>query len=228
MSLESSKIKSMSRNYGLIDPMIKKLCQYVDFDTIKTIYDIGSRDALQSVELSVAFPNTSIYAFEPNPDGLVECFKNAAGNSQIKIIPMAVSNIDGEISFFAQDQSKSRDVNIGVSSMLKLMDQTPCGWHWVQKEIRLQSITLNTFVKRGNPPPDLIWIDVQGAELLAFQGASEILSNVQAIFTEAGKRAYYHGHGMFNEINDYLNKFGFKNIMEVPGHEWESDFLYIK
>jgi len=228
MILESSKTRATTKYHGLIDPMIKKLCQYVDFDTIKTIYDIGSRDALQSVELAAVFPDTSIYAFEPNPEALTTCYQSVGGNSQIKIIPMAVSDKDGEISFFAQDQEKSHDVNIGVSSIFKLMDQTPRGWHWIQKEIKVQSITLNTFVKMGNPPPDLIWIDVQGAELLAFKGASNVLPNVKAIFTEAGKKAYYHGHGMFNEIDAYLSRFGFRSVLEVPGHEWESDFLYIK
>ncbi len=228
MSLTSSKEWAESKNHGLIDTMVKKLCHHIDFDTIKTIYDIGSRDALQSIELSNAFPSANIYAFEPNPEALVTCYNNTKDIKNIKMCPVAVSNIDGEISFFAQDLEKSHDVNIGVSSMLKLMDQTPYGWHWIQKEIKVKSTTLNTFVADGNPAPDLMWVDVQGAELLVFKGASHILPNVKAIFTEAGNQAYYHGHTMINEIDQYLSSFRFHSVLKVFGHQWESDFLYIK
>ena len=227
MSLESSKLIATSKNYGLIDPMIKTLWEFVDFNSINTIYDIGSRDALQSNELSNAFPLSKIFAFEANPESLPVCYENARGNSNIKICPMAVSDMDGEIDFFAADMAASGDPNIGISSILKLMNETPRGWRWTQKKISVPSITLNNFVKQGNPSPDLVWIDIQGAELLAFKGAYEILPNVKAIFTEAGKRAYYHGHGLVNEIDLYLKSFGFKSVLEVPGHEYESDFLYI-
>ena len=112
--------------------------------------------------------------------------------------------------------------------MLKLMDQTPYGWHWIQKEIKVNSMTLNTFIADGNPSPDLMWIDVQGAELLVFKRASNIFPNVKAIFTEAGNQAYYHGHTMINEIDQYLSSFKFHSVLKVFGHQWESDFLYIK
>ena len=228
MSLQKSKEQANKHHYGLIDPMVKCLCNYIDFDTIKTIYDIGSRDCLQSLELLTAFPTSLIYAFEPNPESLSTCISNIGTNKQITLVPVAVSDVNGEISFFAQDTEKSYDVNIGVSSIYKLMDKTPNNWQWVQKEIKVCSLTLNNYISNKNPSPDLIWIDVQGAELAGFKGASDILPNVKAIFTEAGKIAYYHGHGMFNEIDTYLTSFGFKNVLEVPGHSWESDFLYVK
>jgi len=216
------------KNYGLIDPLIKTISGIIDFREIKTIYDIGARDALQSIEFSDAFPSASIFAFEANPESIPTCLKNINGFKNIKLFELAISNISGQIPFFAADMVNSRDKNIGISSMFRLHDNTPYNWHWVQKKIQVQSDTIDNLINGGLPSPDLIWIDIQGAEFLAFQGAKTALENVKVIFTEAGKIPYYHGHGMFDTINDFLLNSGFKNILEIPGHEYESDFLYIK
>lgn len=108
------------------------------------------------------------------------------------------------------------------------MNETPLNAQWVQKQIKVKSITVDTFISDGHPVPDLIWSDVQGAELLVFQGAEKALPNIKAIYTEAGKKPYYHGQTLIPEIDSYLKTFGFKCVMELRGtHDFESDFLYI-
>lgn len=220
-----------NQNFGLIHPLLERLKSVIDFDSIKVIYDIGSRDALQSIEFSRCFPNAKIYAFEANPESVVECKKNIDSyqNKNIQLFSCALSNVTGDITFNAIDMEKSRDKNIGASSIFKVMDSLPFGSHWVQKEITVPSFRLDDIVESESlPVADLIWMDVQGAEHLVLQGALETIKKCRVVFTEAGLRAYYHGHGMFDDVNILLVERGFKVIDSIPGHEFESDFLYIK
>jgi hypothetical protein len=78
---------------------------------------------------------------------------------------------------------------------------------------------------------DIIWIDVQGAELNVFKGGENILKNTKVIFTEVGLKAYYEGHSLKKDIDNYLLNLGFKEIsdsFELNGFDYEANTIYIK
>lgn len=57
---------------------------------------------------------------------------------------------------------------------------------------------------------DLINIDIQGAELLAFRGATKLLKNSRNINTEVTFHTHdYDGGVYFSELKEYLEEFGF-------------------
>lgn len=61
--------------------------------------------------------------------------------------------------------------------------------------------------------PDILWIDVQGAELLVLKGASQILNKVSLIYLEVSRwRPLYVEGAIFTDIETYLKKFGFYTI----------------
>ena len=47
--------------------MIDNFIKYIEKNEKYIIFDIGSRDCLQSIEFYKEFPNSIIYAFECNP-----------------------------------------------------------------------------------------------------------------------------------------------------------------
>ena len=53
-------------------------------------------------------------------------------------------------------------------------------------------------------PPDLLWMDLQGAELMALRGARETLRSVKVIHIEVSFRPMYVGQALFWDIDDYL------------------------
>jgi len=59
--------------------------------------------------------------------------------------------------------------------------------------------------KYGISKVDIIWMDLQGAELLALKGIGNYLHNVQYIHTEACNLEIYTNQSIFPEINDYLS-----------------------
>ena len=100
---------------------------------------------------------------------------------------------------------------------------------YVQDEIitnchRLDSV-MNKYII---PKVDIIWMDLQGAELLALKGLGNYLQNVKYIHTEVFHKEMYTGQVMFDELNNYIlsNDFIIKNNLKLQG--WQEDVIYIK
>jgi len=73
---------------------------------------------------------------------------------------------------------------------------------------------------------DCIWMDLQGAELLALQSLDEFLPAVKYIYTEVSHRPIYTGQVLFNDIEDFLTSKGFKRDTPVNPYCWQEDVIY--
>ena len=72
---------------------------------------------------------------------------------------------------------------------------------------------------------------MQGAELLVFQGAKNILKNTKIIMTEVGLKPYYEGHTLKADIDNLLIDLGFKELdssFELNGFDFEANTVYIR
>jgi FkbM family methyltransferase len=75
---------------------------------------------------------------------------------------------------------------------------------------------------------NFINIDVQGYELEVFKGSEKILKNIDYIVTEVNRDMVYHDNVLVNDLDDYLNKFGFDRVeTSWDGYTW-GDAFYIK
>jgi len=81
--------------------------------------------------------------------------------------------------------------------------------------VKKKTHKLDTLVKTNNfPLPDLIKIDVQGAELDVLKGAGETLKHCKHIIVELQHDEYNKGAPHYTEVVDYLASQGFKLIAE--------------
>jgi len=231
----NEKIKEANPFNGIVGQRLKFIVDKIDLSDCKTILDIGSWHLEQSIELSNIFPRAKVYAFEPVPESFDNCTARSFSHPNIKVFNLALTNFSGETSFFPVDPYQSTTPNIGASSLLKFKDGLNGSFFnqsWVQKEIKVKADTLDNWVKEHNITNiDVIWIDVQGAELQVFQGANEILKNTKVIFTEVGLKPYYEGHSLKKDIDEFLLAQGFKEVsesFELNGFEYEGNTIYIK
>jgi FkbM family methyltransferase len=75
-----------------------------------------------------------------------------------------------------------------------------------------KSATLDTLVKHFNfELPDLIKMDVQGAELDVLRGAQNTLKNCNHLILELQEEDYNKNAPKLNEVEQYLNSIGFVN-----------------
>jgi len=214
--------------------MIEKFITYLnDKNKPYVIFDIGSRDCKQSIEFYKTFPNAKIYAFECNPNTLNLCEENIIPyQDRITLIKGAVCDYDGSITFYPINQEKTittwQDGNPGASSLFK-SNGTYTHETYVQDEIITNCHRLDTIMNEHNIPcVDIIWMDLQGAELLALKGLGNKLSSVEYVYTEVSHKEMYTDQSLFPEINDYLTIFfPFKilNSSDIVDVIYENKFI---
>ena len=180
---------------------------------VRVILDVGARNCTETLDFHRAFPNATIYAFECNPATLPLCRRAVEGKSEIHLIEKAITDHDGKVTFFPIDQEKTvtgqLDGNPGASSLFRASPDYP-EEKYVQREIVVEATTLKTFlVQNGIGAIDLLWMDIQGAELLAFRGMQERVTDLKLIHVEVEFFEIYQGQPLFPEVRAYLMKNGF-------------------
>lgn len=74
---------------------------------------------------------------------------------------------------------------------------------------------------------DYVSLDLQGAELLALRGMGDLLRQFKWVYSEVNKNDVYVGCAHVNDIDLFLNGFGFKRVVTEWCGNW-GDALYIK
>lgn len=121
--------------------------------------------------------------------------------------------------------------NKGMSSVLKAKNSW-WGSECYRGTIKLNSLTLDTFIERNNLEYDfdLLNMDTQGAELMISRGAHKVLENIKYINSEVTfYNTSYHNNPLFNDLNEYFEKFGFKHIQtELSGDKNWGDAIFAR
>jgi FkbM family methyltransferase len=200
----------MEKSVGKIAKIVDHL---IGVEPVGMIVEIGARDCEETVGLSEQFPNARVYAFECNPATLPDCRKRVAGKPNISLIEKAVSDKDGTVTFFPIDQEKTKtpwaDGNPGASSLFRASGKYTKETY-VQKEITVPSITLSTFMSEESVEKiDLLWMDIQGAELMALKSGENKLSGIKVIHVEVEFIEIFSGQPLAMDIKRYLNANGF-------------------
>ncbi len=182
-------------------------------EEVKVILEIGARDGVETRALNHFYPQATIYTFECNPATIPLWKENTAGISSIVTVEKAVSDKDGSISFFPIDPENTKsdwvDGNPGASSLLTASGKYPVE-QYAQKEITVATTTLKTFFKENNVSrANIVWMDIQGAELLALKGLGERISDLDIVHTEVEFIQIYKDQPLAKEIKKYMNQHGF-------------------
>lgn len=198
---------------------------------VEVIFDVGACHALESVELSKKYPNAKVYTFEANPVSYNVCLENTEGYDSITVINEAVNDYDGLCKFYPMDKEKTittwEDGNQGASSLYRANGQYDFIEKYVQYEIEVPCTRLDTFCERnGIDKIDIIWMDLQGAELKALQSLGSLLDTVQIIHTELEMNPMYEGQCLFSDVNEYLTNNGFDLEYGDTNVQFGSNFIF--
>lgn len=192
----------------------------IDKTKVKIIFELGSRDLIDAKKLIKHYDNAICYSFECNPDCLIECKKNKKKfnedqNNRIILVENAISIDNKKIKFRPFDLSIYN--NMGASSILEIdftkrnKNDPDYNRGKVQKEIEVNGIRIDTYMENNNINNiDLLCMDLQGYELQAIMSLGEKIKKVKYIITECSIQSTYKNGTNFIELNNYLEKYGFK------------------
>jgi len=200
---------------------IQEIDPYLDFNTVKLALDIGSRDGYVAMEFREWFPNAAVYAFECDPVGITVCQRNLKGTG-VTLVESAVSDQDGTASF------NHITANPGTSSLLLPAIDFLARGIATSNHIESQTVKclrLDTWAV--DKVPEVVWIDVQGAELQVLKGMGEMLAKVSVVFLEAATSEVYRGQALKDDIIGYLEGLGFKLVREQRYWEMESYYIFV-
>jgi FkbM family methyltransferase len=175
-------------------------------DEVRWIVEVGARDCRETLGFAELFPRARILAFECNPDTLPACRAAVQGRLQIKLVEKAVTDRPGRVKFYPVDPA----TNPGASSLLRASGRYELE-QYRQREIEVQAVTLESFLQaEAVPRVDLLWMDIQGAELSALRGLGARLADVKLVHTEVEFEEIYAGQPLFPEVRAYLEAGGFR------------------
>jgi FkbM family methyltransferase len=215
--------------------MIEQLAEFlrirgVDFATLGVIFDIGSRDGLQAVEFSNLFSEADIVAIECNRETLERCRRNFAQRPRITLVDKAINSYTGRCTFYPIDPARTvttwKDGNPGASSLFVANGDYPVETYF-QNQVEVDCIRLDDLcAKLHIDAIDLIWMDLQGAELLALQSAGALLDKVRYIYTEVSHRPIYKDQCLFDDVDTFLTARGFRRCTKIDRARWQQDVIY--
>lgn len=179
----------------------------------KVIYDIGACVQHWTRKAKSVWPNAKYY--------LVDAAKSVEPFLNTDPYAIAVlSDTNGKIVDFYEDSN-----NPGGNSYYK---ETTGAFTDKHKQKRLTT-TLNQLVFQNKwDLPDLIKIDVQGAELDILKGADQVLKKCKDIIIEAQHVNYNEGAPKFNEVKSYLETIGFELKSEIVRHDVDADYHFTR
>lgn len=154
-----------------------------EFIKDKDIIDAGAFTGDTSIPIA-QFTNKKIYAFEPFEDSFEILKENISSNNIKNIVPVkkSLGNIDGERTLYL-----SGDNVQGITSNANARNY--------DQELKVEEITIDTFVKENNLDVGYITVDVEGAEMDLLEGAVETLKTQKPILTIS----------MYHKVSDFFD-----------------------
>jgi FkbM family methyltransferase len=148
----------------------------------------------------------TIVLFEPEPTNIQNLRKTIAANSKYtEIVEAAVSDRDGECTF--------HEMNLpGNGSILAPSPLAIASYGTRQiRSLTVKTLRLDTFAKNRAMYPDILWIDVQGAELGVLKGAEACLKSARYIFIEVSTWTPTYTDGCTtHQLVSLLEYYGFR------------------
>ena len=200
------------------------LCQHHNI-TPRGIILIGAYDGKTLKRLNL--PNTvKILVIDANQGAVERLQENFADSPNIQVVQAAIANHNDTVTLHLTSLESS-------SSILPWKQYSEIYPNIKEiQQLTLSSRTLDTLLEELNLSPsdfNILILDIQGAELLALEGANQLLNNLDAIYTNVHYQELFEGGALAEEVNQFLSDYQFDIVAEdTPYHPAWGEAFYVR
>lgn len=180
-------------------------------EDVRCVFDVGANVGQMTTQYRRVFPLATVYAFEADPRS-ASTLRSRVTDKMVCVVEKAVTDRNGEVCFhlntFGPTSSLFRRPSGDTLRYYPLFSDE-------MEDIRVSAITLDQFTAdAGIEHIDFLKLDIQGGELLAFEGARSLLRRraVSVIQTECYFISHYDNAPMFWDQASYLSKYGYSFV----------------
>ena len=188
--------------------------------TPNVIYDIGASTLHWTKAAKNIWPNSEFCAFDA-----IEEAEKLYQSKNIKYNIGVISDQDNKIVKFYENKENPA----GNSYYKEIGHPNSVNVYPENSYIEKKAMTLETVVKRNNfLLPDIVKIDVQGAEFDILKGGQTIINNAKYLIIELQNVEYNRGAPLENVTIDYLQSNGWEIVeAKFSNNGPDADYLFI-
>ncbi len=177
------------------------------------IVEAGAYIGSDSIKFTKEWPLVDVHSFEPVPQLFQLLEKETDRFNNIHCYPYALSNKDDIAFFYVAEKPKNPNRPTQAGSLLAPKERLKYSSITFPHTIEVPTITLDSWAKKYHIPHiDLLWLDMQGAELSVLKASKQILKTVTAIFTEVSFIESYEKIPQVDEVTNWLESHGFRLV----------------
>lgn len=178
------------------------------------IVEAGAFNGDDTKKMSLMWPASLIYSFEPVPEIYNLLCENTKNFKNVKCFQMALFEKNGIAKFYNSVSDFAPNKSFASGSLLAPKEHLKSvSWVKFDKTFEVPTITLDSWALENKIDHiDFIWFDMQGVELNVIKSSPKIISTVKAIYTEVEFVEFYKGQYLYKDVKDYLQKLGFEII----------------
>jgi len=170
--------------------------------------DVGANIGWYSLLLDKIASSGDVLAFEMHPGTFALLLENLKLNNakRVTAVQAGLSNKAGSEKMYLNKE------DVGSHSMLPLANQ--------RRTAPAETITLNAYLKKASIRPSrvkFVKLDIEGAELLALQGATDILQTCPLIMLEYAPLLMRQGNVRPQELLDMMAGYGYRAHYLIRG-----------
>lgn len=217
---QANPVETRLRELSKLDSLPQEFTNYMwDMKALgiepKVVYDIGACVMHWTKEARKVWPDSKFVLFDGmnhaeflyKETGLPYYCEGPLGDSERPVKYYEDSMNPAGSSVFKEDTQFFTENN-AVNKMMRSLDSVVEQYNW--------------------DTPDLIKIDVQGAELLILKGAEKTLEKCNNIVIELQHQEYNLGASLRDEVIEYLNSIGFRLVSIIRIGEVDGDYHFIR
>jgi FkbM family methyltransferase len=173
------------------------------------IFDIGANIGLAGCYFAAIFPHSEIYGFEPESGAYRVAEINYRNIRRGKLFKVALTSQNGEANILSSD----------ICSCGQKLEMYDPSSNWRREKVK--TYRLDDLIRTENLPiPDLLKIDVEGAEYDVLLGLGDIAQKVKGIVMEV------HSDVLWEKCSSFLSENGFLVLRNEQKFGTEVRFVY--